>query len=87
MPEVDLSSQIPVEARWIKIHYGMKSTKEGADLIARLWSGNLDDAVVIKGSEGDAFVKLEVAQKLWYQRPVGVDLQLKVVAFKVSEEK
>lgn len=85
MPEVDLSSQIPLNARWIKVRYDMKPLKEGADLIARLWSGTLDDAVVIKGPGGEAFVRLDIAQKLWYQRPVGVDLKLKVVAFKVVE--
>lgn len=85
MPDVDLSSQIPAEARWLKIRYEMKPIKEGANLIARLWSGKLDDAVVIKGPEGDAFVKLDVPQKISYQRPVGVELKLKVVAYKVVE--
>ncbi len=82
MPEVDLSEQIPADARWLKIRYKISPKKAGANLIARMWSGNLDEAVVIKGPEGDAFVKLNVPQKLWYQHPVNVDLKLKVVAFK-----
>lgn len=85
MPEVDLSTQIPANARWIKVRYDLKPIKEGANLIARLWSGKLDDAVVIKGASGEAFVKLDVPQKLSYQRPVNVELKLKVVAFKVVE--
>ena len=86
MPEIDLSSQIPPTARWLKIRYEMRPLKEGANLIARLWSGNLDEAVVIKGEAGDAFVKLDVPQKLSYQRPVNIDLKLKVVAYKAVSE-
>lgn len=84
MPDVDLSAQIPPEARWLKVRYEMKPLKDGANLIARLWSGDINEAVVIKGAGGDAFVKLNVPQKLWYQRPVGVELKLKVVAFKAT---
>jgi hypothetical protein len=86
MPEVDLSRQIPPDARWLKLRYEMRAEKTGAELIARLWSGNVDQAVVIKGENGDAFVRLDVPQKVWYQRPVGVDLKLKVIAYKAGAE-
>ena len=86
MPEVDLSSQIPHNARWIKVRYEMTPLKEGATLISRVWSGSLDDAVVIKGESGEAFVRLDVPQKLWYQRPVTLNLKLKVVAYKVVDQ-
>ena len=84
MPEVDLSAQIPASARWLKLRYEMKTGKVGANLIARIWSGNVDEAVVIKGESGDTFVRLEVPQKIWYQRPVGIDLKLKVIAYKTD---
>jgi hypothetical protein len=45
----------------------------------------LEDAVVIHGEQGDAFIKLDEPQKLSYQRPVNVELKLKVVAFKVVD--
>ncbi len=83
MPDVDLSQQIPPNARWLKIRYEMKPLKEGANLIARIWSGKLDDAVVISGASGDVFVRLDAPQKVSYQRPVNIDLKLKVVAYKV----
>jgi len=86
MPNIDLSLQVPAEARWVKIQFAMSPLKPGADLIARLWSGSLDDAVVIKGPSGDAFVKLDAPQKLSYQRPVNVELKLKVVAYKLVDE-
>jgi hypothetical protein len=86
MPDVDLSSKIPPKARWIKVHYEMKPVKPGAELIARLWSGILDEAIVIKGESGDAFVKLNKPQTLSYQRPVTVELDLKIVGYKESEE-
>lgn len=86
MPEVDLSPAVPKSATWVKVHYEMKTEKPGAELIARLWSGTLDDAVVVRGPEGDAFVKLNVPQKLSYQRPVTVELSLKVLAYKAAEE-
>lgn len=85
MPEVDLSDKVPVEARWIKLHYKMSPLKPAAQLIARVWSGNMDDAVVIKGESGDAFVKLGVPQKFSYQRPVNVELNLKLTAFKTTD--
>ena len=85
MPEVDLSAQIPPNARWVKVRYEMSPKKDGANLVARLWSGSLDDAVVIKGAEGDAFVRLDKAQSLSFQRPVNIDLKLKVVAYKTKE--
>lgn len=86
MPEIDLSAQIPADAIWLKIRYQMKPLKEGANLIARIWSGKLDDAVVIRGNSGDAFVKLDVPQKLSYQHPVNMELKLKVVAYKSASE-
>jgi hypothetical protein len=84
MPEVDLSKAVPETARWVKIHFEMKPKKSGAQLIARVWSGALDDAVVIKGESGDAFVRLDKPQRLSYQAPVTVDLKLKVTAYKDS---
>ena len=86
MPEVDLSPVVPASAKWVKVHYEMSSTKPDAQLIARLWSGNLDDAVVIKGPSGDAFVRLDVPQKISYQRPVMVELKVKVLAYKAASE-
>ncbi len=86
MPDIDLSPQIPASATWIKVHYKMKAEKPGAELIARLWSGALDEAVVIRGASGDAFVKLNRPQKLSYQRPVTVELDVKIVAYKATVE-
>jgi hypothetical protein len=85
MPKIDLSAQIPKNASWLKIRFEMKPLKEGANLIARVWSGPMDEAVVIKGESGDAFVKLGVPQTLWYQRPVNIELNLKVVAYKSAD--
>lgn len=82
MPDADLSSAVPREALWVKLHYEIHPRKPGAELIARVWSGGLDDAVVIKGESGDVFVKLLVPQKISYQAPVTVELKLKVVAYK-----
>jgi hypothetical protein len=82
MPDADLSSAVPREALWVKLHYEIRPRKPGADLIARVWSGRLDDAVVIKGESGDVFVKLLAPQKISYQAPVTVELKLKVVAYK-----
>lgn len=86
MPEIDLSETIPKSATWIKVHYEMTSEKPGAELIARLWSGTLDEAVVIRGGSGDAFVKLNSPQKLSYQRPVTVELKVKITAYKAAVE-
>ena len=86
MPDVALSLQIPASATWIKVHYAMKPIKPGADLIARLWSGSVEDAVVIKGESGDAFVKLGIPKHLSYQRPVTVDLKIKIVAYKAEAD-
>lgn len=83
MPEIDLSERIPENARWIKIRYEIRPKKPDAELIARVWSGALDDAVVLKGHGGEAFIRLDVPQKLWVQRPVTVDLRIKVIAYKV----
>jgi hypothetical protein len=85
MPDIDLSNKIPTTALWIKVHYEMKAVKPGAELIARVWSGVLDQAVVIKGESGEAFVKLNKPQVLSYQRPVTVSLQLKVTGYKEAE--
>ncbi len=82
MPEVDLSPAVPPTARWIKLHYEMKPRKPGARLIARVWSGPLDDAVVIRGGSGDVFLPLKAPQRLSYQHPVTVQLKLKVTAYK-----
>ncbi len=82
MPEIDLSEKIPATARWVKVRFQMKPLKPEAQLIARLWSGSLDDAVVIRGETGDAFLKLDKPQKISYQRPVNVELKLRVVAYK-----
>jgi hypothetical protein len=82
MPEIDLSDRIPPSARWVKIRFEMKPLKPEAQLIARLWSGSMDDAVVVRGESGDAFLKLDKPQALSYQRPVNVELKLKVVAYK-----
>jgi hypothetical protein len=81
---VDLSAAIPAGARWIKVRYRMTSTSQ-KPLVARLWSGNPASAVIVKGSAGDAFVRLDVPQTLSYERASGVDLQLKVIAYKLTE--
>ncbi len=87
MPDVDLSDKIPPSARWVKIHYEMRPLKPNAQLVARLWSGgSLDDAVVIKGESGDVFVRLDKPQTISYQRPVTVELKVKVLAFKVASD-
>ncbi len=86
MPEADLSPMVPADATWVKLHYEMAPKRPGADLIARVWSGLLDDAVVIRGEMGDVFVKLQTPQKIAYQAPVTVDLKLKVTAYKAREE-
>ena len=54
----------------------MKPVKENAELIARLWSGEIENAVVVKGESGDVFVRLDVPQKVSYQRPVGVEIEV-----------
>jgi hypothetical protein len=82
VPDADISSAVPKDALWVKLHYEIHPRKPGADLIARVWSGELDDAVVIRGASGDVFVKLRVPQKVSYQAPVTVELKLKVVAYK-----
>lgn len=82
MPDIDISEKVPKNARWIKLRYELTPKKPDAELIARVWSGPIDDAVVIKGAEGEAFVRLNRPQTLSYQRPVTVDLKLKIVAYK-----
>jgi hypothetical protein len=86
VPFVDLSQGIPVGARWIKVRFSMRTRKPGEPLAARLWSGDPAKAVVIKGGSGDAFVKLEVPQTLSYENADGIDLSLKVVAYKLSDD-
>lgn len=86
MPFVDLSQGIPAEARWIKVRFSIRTKKAGEPLTARIWSGNPSKAVVVKGPSGDAFVKLEVAQTLSYEHADGIDLSLKVVAYKLSDD-
>jgi len=85
MPEVNLSAVIPETTAWVKVHYEMVPVKEGADLIARVWSGILDEAIVLKGPSGDVFVKLNKPLSLSYQNPVTVKLKLKIVAYKEGE--
>jgi len=83
MAEIDLSDAVPPTARWVKLHYKMEPKTKGARLVARLWSGETNEhALVIKGKEGDAFVKMERPQKLSVQHPVNISLQLKVTAYK-----
>ncbi len=85
MPDVDLTTMIPAGATWVKLRYKMKPAKPGADLIARVWSGVLDEAVVIKGESGDAFIKINKPNTISYQRPVTVQLELKVVGYKQGD--
>jgi|GEM_PF-3799215 len=84
MPKVDLSEKIPPDAKWVKLQYEMSPRHPEAELVARLWSGAMDDAVVIKGREGNIMVRLDEPQTIFYQRPVTVELKLKVVAYKVD---
>lgn len=86
MPFVDLSQGIPAGARWIKIRFSMRTKTPDEPLAAKLWSGDPSKAVVIKGRSGDAFVKLEVPQTLSYEHAAGVELSMKVVAYKLSDE-
>lgn len=86
MPEADLSSVVPKDAVWVKLHYEITPKKPGADLVARVWSGTLDDAVVIRGESGDVFIKLLTPQKVSYQAPVTVALKLKVMAYKAPDD-
>lgn len=86
MPELDLSDKIPANARWIKIRFEMKPLKPEAELIARLWSGSLEEAVVVRGESGDAFIKLQKPRLLSYQRPVSVELKLKIIAYKLGDD-
>jgi hypothetical protein len=85
MPDINLSDQIPASARWIKVRYEIKPIKDGADLIARVWSGSMDEAQTLRGAAGDVFIKLDKPQTLSYQRPVTVELKLKVVAYKDTD--
>jgi hypothetical protein len=84
MPDVDLSPAVPASASWVKLRYEISGLKPDARLIARLWSADVKEAVVIQGASGDVFVKLKTPQKLSYQHPVDVRLKLKVTAYKDS---
>ena len=84
MPEMNLSEKIPATATWVKIRYQMAPKKEGAELISRVWSGHLDDAVILKGPKGEVSIKLNRPQLISYQRPVTIDLKLKIVAYQVD---
>jgi hypothetical protein len=86
MPEADLSSAIPATAVWVKLRYALAPKRPGADLIARVWSGALDDAVVLRGPSGEAVVKMNVPQKVSYQAPVTVALSLKVVGYSETDQ-
>ncbi len=72
-------------AKWIKVRFSMRAKKPTSPLVAKVWSGSPDKAVVIKGPSGDAFIKLEVAQTLSYDHADGIDLSLKVVAYKLDD--
>jgi hypothetical protein len=85
MAFVDLSQAVPVGARWIKVRYIIRSRHPAEPLTAKMWSGDPAKAVVIKGPSGDAFVRLEVPQTLSYEHAPGVELSLKVVAYKLSD--
>ena len=87
MTDVDLSAAVPPSARWVKLRYEIRPRAPGARLIARVWSGpRMADPVVIQGASGDVFVRLTTPQKISYQRPVNVDLSLKVTAYKDTAE-
>jgi hypothetical protein len=82
MPDTDLSPAVPPDARWVKIRYEMRPARPNADLSARLWSGPMDDAITIRGPEGEVFIKLAQPQRLSYAKADEVTLKLKVVAYK-----
>jgi hypothetical protein len=85
MGELDLTDRIPADATLLKVWYEMRPLVEGAELIARIWSGAPNDAVVIRGDSGEAIVHLGVPQRLWYQRPININLKLKLLAYKIEE--
>lgn len=85
MPETDLSPIVPLQATWVKLHYEMKAIVPGTELLTRLWSGSVENAVPVRGHRGEVFVKLRSAQRLSYEKPAGVELKLKVVSYKRSE--
>jgi hypothetical protein len=76
---------VPPSAGWVRIHYEMKAKEPNARLIARLWSGALDDAVVIEGPDGDATVHLIKPQWMSFQVPTNVDLKMKVTAYREAD--
>jgi hypothetical protein len=83
MPDADLSSAVPPQATWVKIHYEIRSSAPGAPLIARLWSGSKEEAVTVNGPEGAVFVRLLQPQRLSYESPRSVELKLKIVSYKI----
>ncbi len=85
MPDTDLSPVVPPNATWVKIHYAMEAPAPTTDLTAQLWSGPLDDAVTIKGSSGEVFIRLRQPQRLSYSKSNGIRLKLKVVAYKTGK--
>ena len=84
MPDTDLSPVVPPNATWVKIRYAMGAPAPTIDLTARLWSGPMDDAVTIKGATGEVFIKLRQPQRLSYEKPEGIKLNLKVLAYKTG---
>lgn len=86
MPDTDLSPAVPPDAKWVKIRYAMNATQTGPELTAKLWSGPQDDAVTIKGSSGEVLIKLRHPQRLSYAKPNGIELKLKVVAYKTGPQ-
>lgn len=82
MPDADLSAAVPPGARWVKVQYRLTAKNSNTELAARLWSGDPSSAVTVRGESGFAFVRLGAPQRLSYAYPVGVELRLKVVAFK-----
>ena len=81
MPDTDLSPAVPPDAKWVKIRYELRPKVPGSELSARLWSGPLDDAVTIRGTQGEVFLKLRVPQRLSDSKSEDVHLKLKVVAY------
>lgn len=83
MPDADLSSIVPPDAAWVKLHFEMFPKSPGARLIARVGSDSIPDKfTVIRGNSGDVFIKLGPNRKISYQFPVNIELKLKVTAYK-----
>lgn len=86
MPDTDLSPAVPPDATWAKIRYTMETADPAVELTAKLWSGPLDDAVTIKGSSGEVLIKLRQPQRLSYAKPNGIELKMKVVAYRTGPQ-